>query len=115
MTVTAGATGERLRELRELCGGLSQQELATKLGVSRQVVKNWEHGRSSLHPAMRAAIAQAIGCRLLDLLQPPGTPVKLRRRGMPVVKKRIIKTSGNIVTLNFDADLNRVLRSRRSG
>lgn len=35
--------GDRIRELRDR-RGFKQQELATKIGISRQVLSNWERG-----------------------------------------------------------------------
>lgn len=39
--------GERIKDLRNRCG-FKQQELADKIGVSRQVLSNWERGYTPL-------------------------------------------------------------------
>lgn len=53
--------GAALKDARKRAG-LSQQELAEKLGVSRNTVVNWEAGRN--RPDVRAASAL---CRVLDV------------------------------------------------
>ena len=56
---------ERLRQLRKNAG-LSQEQLAEKLDISRQAVSKWEAGSSS-HPAGQRPICgryrQIIGSR----------------------------------------------------
>ena len=59
--------GERVRELR-LAKGLSQEELAFKSGVHRTYLGGIERGERN--PALRniAAIAEALGVSLSELL-----------------------------------------------
>lgn len=66
----------RLAELRRT-HGLSQEELAEKLGVSRQAVSKWERAESSPDTDNLIALAQLYGVTLDVLLglQLPQTPV----------------------------------------
>ena len=68
----------RLAELRR-AHGLSQEELAEKLGVSRQAVSKWERAESSPDTDNLIALAQLYGVTLdvlLGLQLPPAIPVK---------------------------------------
>lgn len=40
-------TGQELKELRKKAG-LTQTELANKIGTYKQVISNWENGRSNI-------------------------------------------------------------------
>ncbi|MBQ7848567.1 MAG: helix-turn-helix transcriptional regulator, partial [Clostridia bacterium] len=57
----------RLAELRR-AHGLSQEELAEKLGVSRQAVSKWERAESSPDTDNLIALAQLYGVTLDVLL-----------------------------------------------
>jgi len=50
--------------------GMTQQDLATRVGVSRQTIMNIEFGRT--HPSILLAyrIADALGISVTDLFQP---------------------------------------------
>lgn len=68
----------RLAELRR-AHGLSQEELAEKLGVSRQAVSKWERAESSPDTDNLIALAQLYGVTLdvlLGLQLPPAIPDK---------------------------------------
>lgn len=68
----------RLAELRR-AHGLSQEELAEKLGVSRQAVSKWERAESSPDTDNLIALAQLYGVTLdvlLGLQLPPAIPEK---------------------------------------
>src|SRR3984957_11034021 len=53
----ANSVGERLRELRRRLG-LSQEQLARRLGVSFATVHRWESGRTQISARSRAALAE---------------------------------------------------------
>jgi len=52
--------GERIAAAR-LAVGLTQQELARKIGISQRVVAYWERESVSLRPEQLAALAVALG------------------------------------------------------
>lgn len=54
--------GEFIREAR-LRRGITQQELATRAGLSREVVSSLERGRKSLAPLTQAKIENALGLK----------------------------------------------------
>jgi putative transcriptional regulator len=58
-----------LRELRE-ADGLSQQELAERLGVSRQTIISIEKGKYDPSLPLAFAIARAFGVRIEDVFLP---------------------------------------------
>ncbi len=63
------SVGERLRELRRRLG-LSQEQLARRLGVSFATVNRWESGRTQISARSLAALAELEATRR----RPPTTP-----------------------------------------
>ena len=59
--------GNRLAELRKK-HGLSQEELADQLGVSRQAVSKWERGEASPDTDNLIELARIYGISLDELL-----------------------------------------------
>jgi len=45
--------------------GLSQEQLARRLGTTQSVISRWERGHDEPRVSTLAAIARAIGCRLV--------------------------------------------------
>lgn len=56
----ARTTGRRLAWARQ-AAGVSQDELAAYVGMSRRTIGRVEHGARALRPAERAAAARALG------------------------------------------------------
>lgn len=61
----------RLTQLRK-AKGLSQEDLASRLGVSRQAVSKWERGESSPDLDNLVALAELYGCSLDQLVHASG-------------------------------------------
>jgi len=59
----------RLRERRKEAGGLTQQELADRAGVSRQSIISIEQGRYRPSVELALRLARALACRVEDLFQ----------------------------------------------
>jgi transcriptional regulator with XRE-family HTH domain len=76
--------GERLAQAREVLG-LSQSQLAEKLGVSQKVITYWEHNEVALRSEQLTAIAAALNISAEDLL---GQPKPKARGTGPVGKAR---------------------------
>ena len=57
----------RIRELR-ISQKLSQQELATKLGIDRSTVAKWETGTHSPRTDKLRQLAKVLNCSLEELL-----------------------------------------------
>lgn len=72
---------DNLMELRKL-NNLTQEELAGKLGVSRQTLSKWETGDSLPDIEMSRAIAQLFGVTLDDLVC-----YESKESGLPVPPK----------------------------
>lgn len=78
------SVGKHIRKLR-LRRGLTQEELAQRLHVTRQAVSTWETGRSQPDLTTLQSIAQALEGDILELIYgapPPQEGRKLRRRWM---------------------------------
>ena len=70
-------TGEKIQSLRKK-QGLTQEQLAQNLGVSRQAVSRWELDEALPETANLLPLAKALGCSidwLLDPAQGPGTSI----------------------------------------
>lgn len=65
----SGRLDNRLRELRQQAGGLTQQELAERVGITRQTVIAIEGNRYS--PSLKVAflIANALGVGIEQVFQ----------------------------------------------
>ncbi|MFM1816913.1 MAG: hypothetical protein RLZ98_3608, partial [Pseudomonadota bacterium] len=61
------AFAERLREAREQ-SSLKAVDIARRLGVSKQLVSHWEHGRSDVSTEHLADLAGLLGVDLTWLL-----------------------------------------------
>lgn len=59
-------TGKKIREARK-AAGLTQKELAAKLGIVPNSISQYENGTRNAKPATLRRIAEAIGCTLFDL------------------------------------------------
>lgn len=57
----------KLKEIREK-KGMSQDELAEKLGVSRTMIIHYEKGRNTPSLERTIQLANILGCRLDDLV-----------------------------------------------
>lgn len=58
--------GERIRNLR-IKKGLTQAELAEKLGVSRQAVNNYETGDAKPGDDLKKNMSEILGCNIVWL------------------------------------------------
>ena len=52
------------------CAGFTQEEMAQKLGVSRDSYHKWENGKQKMKPAYLYAICQLTGFDPDDILLP---------------------------------------------
>ena len=79
--------GKNIRKLRS-AAGLTQDQLAERLFVTRQTVSNWERGTSRPDLDQLEAIAGALGAEVTVLLygeKPPRPPVSQRRIAVTVI------------------------------
>ncbi|MBO4326252.1 MAG: helix-turn-helix domain-containing protein [Clostridia bacterium] len=60
-------TGERIAELR-MQAGLTQEQLAGKLFVSRELISKWEHGVRSPDYAEAGELARVLGVELSEII-----------------------------------------------
>jgi transcriptional regulator with XRE-family HTH domain len=75
---------EHLKRLRD-AAGLSQDELAEKLGMSRYSIISYENGKTSPSLEVLKKIAQALHCSLFDLVAE--NPTTLPRPRQPGKRK----------------------------
>jgi transcriptional regulator with XRE-family HTH domain len=76
--------GERVRAARE-AAGLTQQQVAERLGITQPSYALWERHSVALKPDQIASLAKILGARGDDLVNPAPTQ---NRRGGPVGKAR---------------------------
>lgn len=60
-------TYERIKQARK-AAGLTQKELASRLGSTQSNIAQYENGTRNAKPATLRRIAQAIGCSLFELI-----------------------------------------------
>ena len=79
--------GKRIVEAREMLG-LTQTEFGKILGVAKQTLANWEHGRSLPDVIILAQIAAVCGMKVDDFLK---SPITGNGNGITDREQRIIK------------------------
>jgi len=57
-----------LRQLR-LRAGLTPQQLAERIGVTRYTIQTWEKGQHAVRKPWLGKLAAALGCSVVDLRQ----------------------------------------------
>lgn len=72
--------------------GLTQQQLAERLGVTNKAVSKWESGNGIPDISLFTALAEVLGVTADELLrgEPSGSP-RRRRPGRPAGKSRRIR------------------------
>ena len=83
-----GAVGDRLRELRTIRAGLTQERLALAAGFDPAFVSRVERGRTAASLHTLGALCAALGVSLADFFRPFNQPPRLhgprkRRPGGP--------------------------------
>jgi transcriptional regulator with XRE-family HTH domain len=75
--------GARIRELRE-AAGLSQAELAERLGIAQNSLSNWERGNRQPSFADIVRVAESLAVPISDfVVRPKQATLKPRGRGRP--------------------------------
>jgi transcriptional regulator with XRE-family HTH domain len=90
------AFGQRLHELRE-ASGLSQQQIADKLGMSQRAYSHWERRPVALRPDQLQSLASALGLPVEALL---ANGESKRRGSGPVGKMRQLFESASKLPRN---------------
>ena len=85
-TQKATPLGQRIAQARQQAG-LSQNELADKLGIGRSNVAQWERFAVTLKPEQLAALADTLGVTIDALL---GRKADGKRGGGPVGRARAV-------------------------
>lgn len=75
--------GEKLYKLRE-SKNMSQEELAEKLGVSRQTISNWENDKVTLDVDKAQELCKLYGIDMNTLFDCEPTQSKPRKQGKPL-------------------------------
>jgi transcriptional regulator with XRE-family HTH domain len=103
--------GQRIARLRKVLG-ITQKELAEKIGVTRTIITDYENGRVRIYDEMLARLATALGVttdEILGLKEPEETgthSLRLARRireleQLPEPKKKaILKTIDDLIKAN---------------
>ena len=82
--------GERLAKLRQ-DQGITQTELASKLGVSQQTITAYEVGRRRIQVSALPVVAQVLGVGVEDLLNTQAKPAK--RGPTPKIQRQLERVS----------------------
>jgi transcriptional regulator with XRE-family HTH domain len=69
-----GARGHLYLVEHRKARGVSPEEMAGRLGISRQSVHRWEREQHRMTPDKQAAYAEALGIEPADLWRPPDKP-----------------------------------------
>lgn len=88
--------GERIRAIREALR-LTQQEFADLLGVTRQQVIRWEHGRQATTQARLMEICEKLGITLAEFWDPdwhPHSAGEGKGGGLPLDRPRTFDPDG---------------------
>lgn len=95
-------TGALIRRLRlEL--GITQQELADKLGVTDKAVSKWERGIGCPDPSLLSALADALNVEVGTLLAGKIIPNGRTSGNMKKLRFYVCPECGNIITSMTDA------------
>ena len=96
--------GEAIKALREKCG-MTQAELAGKIGVSDKAVSKWETGRGLPDITLVEPIASALGLSVGELFA--GEQIVNRNRGANMLKAKlyVCPICGNLIQAAGDASL----------
>ena len=81
--------GEHLMSLR-LNAGLSQEELAQRIGVPQQTIAFWERTGKAPRSEVLPQLAEALGVTIETLLSENGAKIKAKKKGGPNGKLRKI-------------------------
>ena len=89
----SGATVKLLRERR----GMTQAELAGKIGVSNKAVSKWETGKGLPDLSLLQPLAEALGVSLIELMN--GTPVANRNLSANLLRSKfyVCPLCGNVI------------------
>jgi transcriptional regulator with XRE-family HTH domain len=84
--------GERIAQARQ-AAGLSQAQLADKLGVTQQMVGYLERQPVAIRPELLLQLSEALGMSLDELL---GQPVKSQRAGPSGKMRRLFEAASKL-------------------
>ena len=79
------STGERIQMVRTAVG-LSQQDLASKVGVAKAMIGQWEIRNREPKLRSLAALANAMGCSVLWLATGAGEPLNADQPNGPLLE-----------------------------
>ena len=95
-------TGAAIKSLREK-GGMTQAELADKIGVSSKTVSKWETAKGLPDIALLQPLAQALGVSVIELMN--GEPITNRNVSANLLRGRfyVCPICGNVIHALGDA------------
>jgi len=80
--------------------GLTQEQLAERLGTSKGQISSWETGRRSMTWGVQEALAEALSIEPWDLFRDPAQPSadELLRNASPEIRQQAIDVIRVLVT-----------------
>jgi len=95
-------TGAVIRQLREKCG-MTQSELAERIGVSDKAVSKWETAKGLPDISLLQPLARALGVSVIELMN--GEPIANRNISANLLKSKfyVCPICGNVLYCTGDA------------
>jgi len=89
-------TGTAIKQLREKCG-MTQSELAKRIGVSNKAVSKWETGKGLPDISLLQPLAQTLGVSLIELIN--GEPITNRNVSANLLRSKfyVCPICGNVI------------------
>jgi transcriptional regulator with XRE-family HTH domain len=113
--------GENLRRLRRL-GGLSQERLGGRIGVTFQQIQKYENGRNAVSVPTLCRLCVALGCTAADLLaglegegRPASEPATVRQQRLVARLSRAVLAIESAALQDKVVELVEVFAGRRPG
>ena len=92
-TLEPTSVGEYLRNWR-LKAGLSQKDVAARLGADPMTVVNWERNKTVIEVRFYPAIIALLGCNPLPEARTPGGRIQRARLSLGLSRKRLAALAG---------------------
>ncbi len=89
-------TGTAIKQLREKCG-MTQAELAERIGVSNKAVSKWETGKGLPDSSLLQPLSRALGVSIIELIN--GEPITNRNVSANLLRSKfyVCPVCGNVI------------------
>lgn len=108
-----GTISRKLKQFR-LAAGLTQEQLANELGVTRQALSNWEQGKTEPDLDMLKRICNVLQVDVKELIYGE-TEIKSEEAGVGKIEEQEIKSEVNLRDISTIKDISTISDIRGSG